>query len=120
MNINLPQNLNMNFEQNMGTMDRIIRSAIGGALLINGLTHPEQGPWNLVSSIIGGAFVIYGLTGFDPLLSALDVNTQPGHERNIANRMRTVTPRMREGQGGKMQQQARQAQGKMEETLRTR
>lgn len=32
----------LNLPQNMGQMDRIIRSAIGGALLVNGLSRPQS------------------------------------------------------------------------------
>ena len=66
----------INLPKNMGKIDRIIRSAIGGALLANGLNRGES-PLCRLGAIIGGAFLFYGLTGYDPLLQATNSTTLP-------------------------------------------
>lgn len=82
-------------DQNMGLMDRIVRAAIGGALLMNYLNETTGAPektqkkeisaWTRFSGLLGGAFVIYGLTGWDPLFSLLKTSSHPGDEHNMAN-----------------------------------
>jgi uncharacterized membrane protein len=68
--------------QNMGQMDRIIRSAIGGALLMNGLARPASLLCR-IAALIGGAFIFYRVTGDDPLLQATDTTTLPEDNKNL-------------------------------------
>jgi hypothetical protein len=82
-------------QQNMGTMDRIVRGVMGSAMLLNGLRHLGHSPVRKIESGIGGAFLVYGLTGFDPLLAAFGANTRPGSETNVWNLIRHALP----GQG---------------------
>lgn len=82
-------------EQNMGLMDRIVRSAIGGALVMNWANRESEGkagPWSRLSGAIGAAFLTYGVTGWDPLLTVAHLNTLPGSERNIARRAQDALP----------------------------
>lgn len=72
----------LNLPQNMGQMDRIIRSAIGGALLMNGLARSASLLCR-IGALIGGAFIIYGVTGYDPLLQATDTTTLPEDNNNL-------------------------------------
>jgi uncharacterized membrane protein len=72
--------------QNMGQMDRIIRSAIGGALLVNGLKNPSSFLCRL-GSFVGGAFIFYGITGYDPLLQATNTTTLPGDDQNLVTKI---------------------------------
>jgi hypothetical protein len=89
-----------NIEQNMGIMDRIVRGAIGGMLVMNfihSLTDREEpeevDTLSRIGGIVGGAFIIYGLTGWDPLLKLFNTNTQPGNMQNLMNRTRRMMKR---------------------------
>lgn len=77
----------LNLPHNMGQMDRIIRSAIGGALLMNGLTRPTSLLCR-IGALIGGAFIFYGITGYDPLLQATDTTTLPHDNKNLIQKAR--------------------------------
>jgi len=81
-------------KRNMGTVDRIIRSLIGGALIANGIinAHSLSG---MLKAFAGGAFIINGISGFDPLLKASGSSTIPGAEDNIINKIKMRSP----GQG---------------------
>jgi len=86
MTTTLPASNMLNLPQNMGQMDRIIRSAIGGALLANGLFRPTSMLYRL-GGLIGGAFIFYGITGYDPLLQAADTTTLPEDTNNLMNKV---------------------------------
>lgn len=73
----------LNLPQNMGQRDRIIRSSIGGALLMNGLARPKSSLLCRIGALIGGAFIFYGVTGYDPLLQATDTTTLPADNKNL-------------------------------------
>jgi uncharacterized membrane protein len=81
--------------QNMGPADRVVRSTLGGAMLVNGLKHLDHSWLRRLETGIGGLFLLYGVTGFDPLLKALGVSTVPGAEDNVLNQLKQVAP----GQG---------------------
>jgi Protein of unknown function (DUF2892) len=68
--------------QNMGLMDRVIRSAIGGALVMNCVNHPMSALSKL-GGFIGSAFLFYGVTGYDPLLKASKTSTLPKENQKI-------------------------------------
>jgi uncharacterized membrane protein len=78
--------LTQHLPENMGQMDRIIRSAIGGALLVNGLKNPSSFLCRL-GSFIGGAFIFYGITGYDPLLQVTNSTTLPGDKQNLIKKI---------------------------------
>jgi hypothetical protein len=83
------------FKPNMGTADRLVRGALGGLLLVNGITHFKHSAPRRWETLIGGAFLIYGLTGFDPLLKLFGASTIPKAKNNILNLLKQTAP----GQG---------------------
>ena len=68
----------------MGTMDRVLRGTIGGALLTAGVLRAGNTLWNVLMSLIGGTFVFYSVTGHDPLLTLLGKTTKPESENRIS------------------------------------
>lgn len=62
----------MSFNQNEGNLDRILRGALGIALLSLTVVGPRT-PWGLVGLVP----LITGLIGFCPLYRILGINTCP-------------------------------------------
>lgn len=82
--VRIPEN--MKPEQNMGLMDRIVRSALGGAMLMWTMNKEQTSAFDKAIGVVGGAFLVYGLTGWDPLLQAFDSTTKAGDDRNVLNK----------------------------------
>ena len=80
------------YAKNMGSADRITRGALGGLMLLNGLTHLNGGFFRRLETLVGGAFLVYGLTGFDPLLKAYGASTIPGAEDNVLHQLKRMAP----------------------------
>src|SRR6478609_513799 len=64
--------------QNMGSMDRIIRAAIGGMLFSCGKENK-----NFFTFGMGLAFIFYALSGWDPLLSLFKTTTHPDDDNGL-------------------------------------
>lgn len=79
----------MNLPQNMGMTDRLVRSALGGMLMMSGLDHMNHPFYSRITMGIGGAFIFYGLTGFDPLLKLFGVTTHPGDTNNVIDKVKS-------------------------------
>ena len=64
-------------KKNMGTADRIIRSAAAIAFGLLYFTGTVTGTWGIVLLVLGGVFVLTSLVGSCPLYSLLGMNTCP-------------------------------------------
>ena len=62
-------------KKNMGTADRIIRSAAAIAFGLLYFTGTVTGTWGIVLLVLGGVFVLTSLVGTCPLYSLLGMNT---------------------------------------------
>ena len=64
------------FKTNEGTVDRVLRAAVGLALLVWFFADQGQGFWHY-AKLIGIVPVLTGLLGWCPLYSLLGVSTCP-------------------------------------------
>lgn len=67
-------------KKNMGTADRIIRSAAAIAFGLLYFTGTVTGTWGIVLLVLGGVFVLTSLVGTCPLYSLLGMNTCPAKQ----------------------------------------
>lgn len=67
-------------KKNMGTADRIIRSAAAIAFGVLYFTGTVTGTWGIVLLVLGGVFVLTSLVGTCPLYSLLGMNTCPAKQ----------------------------------------
>ena len=67
-------------KKNMGTADRIIRSAAALAFGVLYFTGTVTGTWGIVLLVLGGVFVLTSLVGTCPLYSLLGMNTCPAKQ----------------------------------------
>ena len=84
-NMHMPE-----LHQNMGTTDRVIRAAIGTALVMNWVTKDKPSLVCKIGGIIGSAFLVYGVSGWDPVLHALRTNTYSHDTENVVNKLRSA------------------------------
>ncbi|HET6342156.1 MAG TPA: DUF2892 domain-containing protein [Gemmatimonadota bacterium] len=61
--------------RNLGRWDRVVRLAIGGALLAISATAAKFELWALAGAIVGGALLATGLVGSCMLYSLLGLRT---------------------------------------------
>jgi ammonia channel protein AmtB len=62
---------------NMGDLDRVIRVAVAGLVLMMLYSGLVTGTWSLILGIIAAIFIITGVVGNCPLYSLLGFNTCP-------------------------------------------
>lgn len=67
-------------KKNMGTADRIIRSAAAIAFGLLYFTGTVTGTWGIVLLVLGGVFVLTSFVGTCPLYSLLGMNTCPAKQ----------------------------------------
>ena len=67
-------------KKNMGTADRIIRSAAAIAFGVLYFTGTVTGTWGIVLLVLGGVFVLTSFVGTCPLYSLLGMNTCPAKQ----------------------------------------
>jgi hypothetical protein len=65
----------MKVQQNVGSIDRIARIAIGIALAAVALSGAVAGPAVYVAWFVAGLMLVTGAVGFCPLYAALGVST---------------------------------------------
>lgn len=62
-------------KQNVGALDRLIRLAAGGILILLYASNGVLGAWSVVWLIIALILIIAGILGFCPVYSLLGINT---------------------------------------------
>jgi hypothetical protein len=63
-------------KQNMGGIDRLIRSLIAVALIVLGLTGVLSGTLAIVGYIVAAVFLLTSVVSFCPLYTLLRLNTR--------------------------------------------
>jgi hypothetical protein len=67
--------------QNQSMLDRVLRVAIGAAMLGAGWTGLAGGVWNVALEVFGWVPLATGLIGWDPIYALLGLNTRARRDR---------------------------------------
>jgi hypothetical protein len=80
---------------NMGPIDRLIRGALGGWMVVNGLAGFGRSPVRRAQTLLGVAWLSGSLLGRDPLFKLFGLSSVQGREDFLLNQLRQAAP----GQG---------------------
>jgi hypothetical protein len=66
----------MKLQQNVGSLDRIIRVVLGIALIVLALTQVLTGALAIIAIVLGIVFIVTAVFSFCPIYAALKLNTK--------------------------------------------
>jgi len=71
----------MIMKKNMGTLDRVVRTAMAIALITLYATHTITGTAGIVLLILAGVFIVTGFVSYCPLYRPFGINTTGKSQR---------------------------------------